>query len=198
MGLTARFYPAWRGDLEQEYARKFELPMDRLVKHLSRGLRTRLALTLALCSGAELLLLDEPTSGLDPAATEELLQALVAHAARTGTTVLLSSHHLSAVEQIADRITIIDRGRTRVQGSLDELRASHRRVQLVFDGAAPDPEFRSPGVLSVRREGRVLTVLSSSGAEALVAEAQALEPVAIDVTQVTLKEIFLETVGVES
>lgn len=196
--LTARVYPAWRSDLEQEYLRKFELPMERTVKHLSRGMRTRLALTLALCSGAELLLLDEPTSGLDPAATEELLQALVAHAARTGTTVLLSSHHLNEVEQIADRVTIIDRGRTRAQGALDELRANHRRVQLVFDGPAPEPAFRSPGVLSARRDGRVLTVLSSSGSEALVAEAQSLKPVAIDVIPVTLKEIFLETVGAEN
>jgi ABC-2 type transport system ATP-binding protein len=195
--LTAQCYPTWRTDLAQEYLRKFELPAEHAVKHLSRGMRTRLALTLALATGAELLLLDEPTSGLDPAASEDVLQALVAHAARTGATVLLSSHHLHDVEQIADRVAIIDRGRMITQGSLDDLRTSYRRIQLVFDGAAPEPKLSSPGIVAVRREGRVLSVLSSAGAEQLVAEAQALRPLSVDVAPVTLKEIFLETVGTE-
>ena len=73
---------AGAADLEQRYLRTFELPADRKVKALSRGMRTKLALLLALCRGAELLILDEPTSGLDPAMTEEVLQALVAHVAR--------------------------------------------------------------------------------------------------------------------
>ena len=79
--FTAAFFPRWRADLEQRYRRAFELPGDRKVKALSRGTRTKLALLLALCRGAELLILDEPTSGLDPAMTEEVLQALVAHVA---------------------------------------------------------------------------------------------------------------------
>lgn len=64
--FTAAFYPRWRSDLEQRYRRKFDLPPDRKVKALSRGTRTKLALLLAQCRGAELLILDEPTSGLDP------------------------------------------------------------------------------------------------------------------------------------
>ena len=75
--FTAGFFPRWRKDLEDRYLRAFELPPDRKVKALSRGMRTKLALLLALCRGAELLVLDEPTSGLDPAMTEEVLQALV-------------------------------------------------------------------------------------------------------------------------
>ena len=80
--FTASFYPGWRGDLEQRYLRRFDLPAFQKVKALSRGTRTKLALLLALCRGAKLLILDEPTSGLDPTATEELLQALVAHVAK--------------------------------------------------------------------------------------------------------------------
>jgi len=192
--FTAPFFPRWRADLEQRYLRKFELPLDRKVKALSRGTRTKLALLLALCRGAELLILDEPTSGLDPAMTEEVLQALVTHVASEEMTVFFSSHQIAEVDQIADRVAIIERGRAVVTGGLDDLRQNFRRIELVFDGDAPQPMFRAPGVERVRRKGRVLTVLSSAGAERILDEARALNPVSVDVVPVTLKEIFLETV----
>jgi ABC-2 type transport system ATP-binding protein len=195
--FTAPLFPKWRKDLEEKYLRKFELPVNRDVKALSRGMRTKLALLLALCRGGELLILDEPTSGLDPAVTEEVLQTLVSHAANEGTTVFFSSHQLAEVDQIADHLAIIDRGRTVVAGSLDDMRERYRRIQLVFDGDAPDARFTSPGVVTVKRAGRVLTVLSSAGAEAVVAEARRLNPVTVDVTPVPLKDIFLETVLTE-
>ena len=195
--FTASFYPRWRADLEQHYLDRFELPAARTVKQLSRGMRTKLALLLALASGAELLVLDEPTSGLDPAMNEEVLQALVAHVAREEMTVFLSSHQIADVEQIADRIAIIDRGRVLVAGALEDIRAAYRRIQLTFDGAAPEFAFRAAGVVATQRRGRVLTVLSSAGAERIVEEARALEPVSVDVSPVTLKEVFLETVAAE-
>ncbi len=195
--FAAGLYPRWRTDLEQHYQAAFGLQPHASIKQLSRGARTKLALLLAVCSGADLLLLDEPTSGLDPAANEEILQLLVAHAAREGATIVLSSHHLADIEQIADRIAIVDRGRAVVQGALDDIRERYCRVQLVFDGPAPDAALRTPGIVGVKRDGRVLRVLSSAGPERIVAEARALKPVTVDVTPVTLKEIFLETVALE-
>jgi ABC-2 type transport system ATP-binding protein len=195
--FTASFYPRWRSELEQRYLRTFELPLARKVKALSRGTRTKLALLLAFCRGAELLVLDEPTAGLDPAVAEEVLQALVAHVAREEMTVFFSSHQIAEVDQIADQIAIVDRGRIAVSGALDDLRERFRRIQFVFDGDAPAPTFRTPGVTRVRRSGRVLTVVSSVGAEPIVDEARALHPVSVDVGPVTLKDIFLETVAAE-
>jgi ABC-2 type transport system ATP-binding protein len=196
--FTAPFFPRWRVDLEQRYLRKFELPPDRNVKALSRGMRTKLALLLALCRGAELLILDEPTSGLDPAMTEEVLQALVAHVAGEGMTVFFSSHQIVEVEQIADHVAIIDRGRAVVTGALDDVRERYRRIQMVFDNEAPAVTFRAPGVERAQRNGRVLTVLSSAGAAQILEEARALNPASVDVVPVTLKEIFLETITVEN
>jgi ABC-2 type transport system ATP-binding protein len=192
--FTAAFFPRWRADLEQRYRRSFELPADRKVKALSRGTRTKLALLLALCRGAELLILDEPTSGLDPAMTEEVLQALVAHVASEEMTVFFSSHQISEVDQIADRVAIIDRGRAVVTGALDDLRERYRRITFVFEHDAPDATFRAAGAGRVRRKGRVLTVLASRDADGIVEEARALNPVSVEIAPITLKEIFLETV----
>jgi ABC-2 type transport system ATP-binding protein len=195
--FTAPFYPKWRADLEKKYLHKFDLPADRKVKALSRGMRTKLALLLALSRGAELLILDEPTSGLDPAMTEEVLQVLVSHVAAEEMSVFFSSHQLSEVEQIADHIAIIHRGRAVVAGALDELRGSYRRIQVVFEGQAPPPAFTAPGVQRVQRDGRVLTILASSHADRIVEEARQLRPITVDVTPVTLKDIFLDTVSAE-
>jgi ABC-2 type transport system ATP-binding protein len=194
--FTSAFYPRWRAELASTYLAQFELRGDARINDLSRGMRTKLVLLLALSTGAELLILDEPMSGLDPAATEQVLQILVKQAGREGTTVLFSSHQLADVDQIADHIAIVDRGRVVVDGPLDDVRAGYRRIQLVFDGAAPDVSFTAPGVVGTQRQGRVLSVLSSAGEEAVLAEARALKPESIDVHPVTLKEIFLETVGV--
>jgi ABC-2 type transport system ATP-binding protein len=191
--FTAAFFPAWRADLAHDYVRRFELPLDRRVKALSRGMVTKLALLLALCRGAELLILDEPTAGLDPATTEEVLQALVRHVASEPLLVFFSSHQIAEVEQIADHVAIIHRGRTALSGPLEDLRASFRRIQWVFDGDAPQPAFRTPGIARISRSGRVLTVLSSAGSEAVIDEARRLAPLSVEVTPVSLKEIFLET-----
>ena len=197
VAFTRSFYPKWRGDLEQQYLRKFDLQLSRDIKGLSRGTRTKLAMLLALCRGAELLLLDEPTSGLDPAMAEDMLQALVAHVAREGSTVFFSSHQLAEVEQIADHVAIIDRGRTVVAGGLDDLRAQYRRIQLVFEGSAPEIKVHAPGTHHVRRQGRVLTVLSSAGGEAVIEELRGYRPSSFDVSPVSLKDIFLESVRTE-
>ena len=195
--FTASFYPQWSQELEAKYLRRFELASTRPVKALSRGMRTKLALLLALCRGADLLMLDEPTTGLDPAATEEVLQALVGHAADRGTTVFFSSHQLADIDQVADHVAIIDRGRVVVAAGLDDMRQQYRRIQLVFDGDAPAFTFQSKGVERVRRAGRVLTVLSSAGADGVLVEARALNPLSTDSTPVTLKDIFLDSVAVE-
>src|SRR6185503_6530585 len=118
---------------------------------------------------------------------EEVLKALVSHVAREAMTVFFSSHQIAEVDQIADRVVIIKQGRVVVAGALDELLEGYRRVQLVFDGDAPDHAFRSPGVERVSREGRVLSVLTSGGAEPLLDEARALHPTSVNVVPVTLK-----------
>jgi ABC-2 type transport system ATP-binding protein len=196
--FTAGFYPKWRVDLETRYLRMFSLPAGKRIKTLSQGMRTKLALLLALSRGAELLMLDEPTAGLDPAVTEEVLQTLISHVAAEELTVFFSSHQIAEVDQIADHVAIVHEGHTALTGALDDLRETFRRVQLVFADEAPDTQWTIPGVLRVRRQGRVLTITAQAGTDAILSRARTLNPVSTDVIPLSLKDMFLEVVSTEN
>jgi ABC-2 type transport system ATP-binding protein len=194
LGFTRSFFTNWRRDLESKYLRLFELPPDRKVKALSKGMRARLALLLVLPRDADLLMLDEPTVGLDPAAIEEVLGLLVEYVAAQERTIFFSSHQIAEVEQIADRVSIIDCGRVVVDGALDELKQNYRRIHAIFDREPPVENWNLAGVERVRREGRTLALLASANADQIAAHVRARNAVAVELLPVTLKEIFLESV----
>jgi ABC-2 type transport system ATP-binding protein len=186
------FYEDWRPDVERRLLASYALPPGRKVRALSKGMRTKLALLLALARKPSLLILDEPTEGLDPVSIEELLQALVA-AAADGTAVFFSSHQIAEVERIADRVCILDRGRLRIDISLDYMRDQYRRVTLGF-AAPPALALDVPGIEKARTVGRQLELLVSRNVDAVVAEARRAAPLTLDVHPVGLRELFLETV----
>ncbi len=101
-------------------AAEWDVPLDRPMRTLSKGNRQKVALLRLLASDAELLILDEPTSGLDPVAQERLMVAL-RERAKAGATVLFSSHNLSEVQTLCDRIAVIDAGRVVREGSVSAL-----------------------------------------------------------------------------
>jgi ABC-2 type transport system ATP-binding protein len=192
--FTRPFFPKWRDDLELRYLQMFELPLNRKIPDLSKGMRSKLMLLLAIARGAELLILDEPTDGLDPAATEDILRELVAVAASSGTTIFFSSHQLVEVDRIADYIGIIDKGKMVVTGSLDDMKLRYQRLQLVFENSVELPARWADGVESVRQEGRVVSILASHNADAIVDQARSIPGTTVERFPVTLKEIFLEHV----
>jgi len=195
--FTRSFYADWRPELAQRLLAEYELPPKRKVRALSKGMRTKLALLLALSRKPDLLILDEPSEGLDPVAIEELLQRLVG-AASEGTTIFFSSHQIAEVERIADRVCIIDQGTLVEDFSLDELRQDYRRVTLGFATPAPVDEFRMPGIRRVRRAERQLSVLVRGNADAVAEQGRSMNAVSVDVVPINLREVFLESVRSES
>jgi ABC-2 type transport system ATP-binding protein len=195
--FTRSFYADWRPEVAQRLLADYELPPKRKVRALSKGMRTKLALLLALSRKPELLILDEPSEGLDPVAIEELLQTLVG-AASEGTTIFFSSHQIAEVERIADRVCILDRGTLVEEFSLDELQQDYRRVTLGFSTTAPVDEFRMPGIRRVRRADRQLSVLVRGNADAVAAHGRSMNAVSVDVVPISLREVFLESVQSES
>jgi ABC-2 type transport system ATP-binding protein len=191
--FTASFYPDWRRDVASRLLDQFQLPPGRKIKALSKGMRTKLALLLALARRPALLILDEPTEGLDPVSIEELLQTL-SGLPGDGTSVFFSSHQISEVERIADRVCIIDHGRLAVDLSLDEIRQDHRRITLSFSSQPAEHLFDLPEVQSIETSGRQIVLVSSHGAETIVERARNANAVVVDVSPVSLRELFLETV----
>ena len=191
ISFTRSFFPNWDLEMERRLIELFELPLRQSVKKLSKGTRTKLALLLALPRRADLLVLDEPTEGLDPAITEDTLQILVGMAAG-GTTIFFSSHSLTEVEQIADHVSILERGRIVVEGALDELKEKYRRIHMVFEEEAPEKALVAAGAAQFRRDARSLTVFADRDVETIVDRAYLHNAVSVDVAPVTLKEIFLE------
>jgi len=192
--FTRPFFTGWRDDLERRYLELFQLPPDRKVSALSKGMRTGLMLLLAISHNPELLILDEPTEGLDPVITDLVLRELVGLPASEGTTVFFSSHQLSEVEQVADHIAIIDRGRAVLAGAIDDMKLQYQRVRVVFPGDPP-PITWAEGAERVRSEGRTVSILVSRNVDVIVDQARALAGTSVERHPVSLKEIFLEHVG---
>jgi len=119
--IVASVYRDWDEAAYRRYLRLFDLPADKKIKQLSRGMKMKYAIALALSHNAELLVMDEPTSGLDPVVRREILELLSEVIQAEEKTVFFSTHITSDLEQVADYITFIHEGRIRFSMSRDEV-----------------------------------------------------------------------------
>ena len=151
LDYLAPFYPEWNlGDL----ATRLDLPLNRKLKHLSRGMLMKAALASVLAFAPQLIVMDEPFSGLDPLVRDELIEALVAHTKATGATVLISSHDLAEIEAFATHIGFIHQGKFLFNEELSTLSARFREVTVSFApvvtpaAVAGAPALLTPAVIT--------------------------------------------------
>lgn len=138
--FTAKFYPRWSTATCDELLERFQLPLTKKIRHLSKGMTAKLGLLLALAPSPDVLLMDEPTSGLDPLIREELLESILATGTKDNRRALMySSHHIDDVARVADVIGIMDNGRLVLVEQIDKL---HDRIKLmravIDDGSLPN------------------------------------------------------------
>src|SRR3954447_5071476 len=174
-----------------ELLERFELDPKKKGRAYSKGNRQKVALVAAFASDVELLILDEPTSGLDPL-MEEVFQRCVEEDRERGRTVLLSSHILSEVEELCDRVSIIRRGRTVATGSLADLRHLTRTSVTAELAGAPNGLARLPGVHDLDVQGhRVRLQVDTDGLDAVLRQLSESGVRSLTSTPPTLEELFL-------
>ncbi|MEV7530590.1 ATP-binding cassette domain-containing protein [Streptomyces hydrogenans] len=174
-----------------ELIERFELDPTKKGRTYSKGNRQKVALVAAFASDAELLVLDEPTSGLDPL-MEEVFQDCVREARDRGRTVLLSSHILSEVETLCDRVSIVRKGRTVETGSLAQLRHLTRTSVTAELAGPPGDLDRLAGVHDLRVEGRrVRLQVDTDKLDPVLAALLAAGVRSLTSTPPTLEELFL-------
>ncbi|MFD0363284.1 ATP-binding cassette domain-containing protein [Nocardia sp. GCM10030253] len=153
--LLARMRGSINAERRAELIERFDLDPRKKARTYSKGNRQKVALISALASDVRLLLLDEPTSGLDPL-MEQVFRECVEEAKQRGTTVLLSSHILSEVEVLCDRVTIIRAGRTVESGSLSDMRHLSRTSITAELRGDPGDLNRISGVEDIEFDGSTL------------------------------------------
>ncbi len=174
-----------------ELIERFDLDPRKKGRTYSKGNRQKVALVAALASDVELLLLDEPTSGLDPL-MEHVFTEVIRERSGNGVTVLLSSHILSEVEKLCDRVSIIKQGRLIESGTLSELRHLQRSQVQAHLTASGDDLSRLPGVHDVSQRDDLWTAQVDAVALPAVMSALAAQQVTrVTITPPTLEELFL-------
>ena len=181
-----------------DLAKRLDVDLDRPVGELSKGNRQKVGVLLALLGDPELLLLDEPTSGLDPLVQQEF-HAILRERVEAGAAVMLSSHVLSEVERVADRVAIIRSGRLLVLESLAGLREKARHSVEVRFGSPPPPDAFAavPGITEVRLDGAVLRCTMQGVVDPLIKELSRYHVVDLNSHEADLEETFLALYGQE-
>lgn len=198
-----RHLAALRGGVDEAYlgelCARFDVELDRPLRTLSTGNRQKVGLVQAFAHRPELVVLDEPTTGLDPLVQREF-RRLVREYADGGGTVLLSSHTLSEVERVADRVGVLRRGRLVTVERVSALkRLAVRRVSAELDDTPPVAALSGiDGVRDVEVEGHRFTATVEGSPDALVKTLARCTVVSLDVEEADLEDVFLTFYADES
>ena len=173
-------------------AARFDLPLDRRVKELSKGNRQKVGIVLAFMHEPELLILDEPTSGLDPLMKDEF-ERLLRESTASGRTVFLSSHELDEVQRVADRVGIIKDGRLVRTDTVEGLRRdAPTTLELRFRYPVDPAIFRIDGVRVLESSGAHVTLEVTGALGPVLRIAADLDPIGLVSRQADLDELFLD------
>ncbi len=192
--FAAGFYPSGYLANYRRLVQNFQLPEDRRLKALSKGMRAKVSLSLAMAHEPELLVLDEPTSGLDSLVRREFLESMVDVAA-AGRSVLLSSHQIAEVERVADVVAILRDSKLVLLERLDELKQSVRELTITLPNGAPEPPDVPATIIRSSREDRQWRLLvrdvDESWLKSFLADRADATVGQIEVRRVSLEEIFV-------
>jgi ABC-2 type transport system ATP-binding protein len=159
LSYCREFYPEWRDADAAELVRLFELPLDRQLRHLSRGMRVKAALASSLAYRPKLIVLDEPFSGLDVLVREQLIESVLDRTPEA--TVFLSSHDLTEIESFASHIAYLSEGRLVFAEEMAALSNRFREIEVTLGEPAELPLDLPETWLNPEQSGVVLGFIDS-------------------------------------
>jgi len=189
--VIASFYPRWDSALITRLCEEWGVNLYARIKSMSVGERQKLSILLAFGHRPELLILDEPVASLDPIARRQFLEQLLSISADGERSIVFSSHIVSDIERLANRIWILKEGRLDWQGDLDSLKESIVRLHIRGAGAEL-PAMAIPGVLSLQRDGAFATAVVRDWTPEVQDALEKSASVQIEVEALGLEEIFVE------
>ena len=173
-----------------------DLPMNRPVAALSKGMRTQLLLALAIGKQPRVYILDEPTSGLDPVVRRQVLR-LLRHERERGCTVLISSHMLAELDDICTHVAVLHRGLVKASSTLTGLREQWRKYHFSYDGVLDDV-FRAARLTNYERRGHTYTLCAGGNHDEVERLLRALPVQGLHAEEMHLEEIFFDLIGGET
>jgi len=189
--VIASFYSHWDSALIDRLCGEWGVNVNARIKSMSVGERQKLSILLAFGHKPDLLILDEPVASLDPIARRQFLEQLLTISTDGQRAIVFSSHIVSDIERLANRIWILKDGKLDWQGDLDSLKESIVRLHI-RGGGAELQQFRIPGVLNVRRDGAFATAVVRDWTIEAQDELEKSAAVKIEVETLGLEEIFVE------
>lgn len=189
--FNSSFYKNWDSDYAASLIKRFELDPKDKIGTLSRGMLSKLSLTLALGHRPELLVLDEATAGLDAIVRREFLDSIVDLVDSEGHSVLISSHLLSDMERVVDQIGILQDGHITISGDLEDIKNSYRKIKLTFC-ETPESSFNLPDTISEEHSGREVLFIFKNYSSQKDNELHSLGAKNIEFIDMSLEDLFSE------
>ncbi len=191
---TVNFCRSFRNNWDQDFCKeligRFTLDGKTKLKNLSRGMYAQVALILALSHHPELLILDDPTSGLDTIVRKEFMEEIIGVLHEQECTVFFSTHIIPEVENIADRIGIMNEGELILSMPLEELKASVKQIRMIFNDSVPE-QIALPGILKKEQSEHEILLTVKEFKNDLLADLQKTNPVKYEIIDMNLEDIFI-------
>jgi ABC-2 type transport system ATP-binding protein len=194
LDFNGAFYPAWNAEKAEAYLGRFALDRGTRIKNLSRGMKFKPGLIVALAAGPEVLILDDPTSGLDVPTRHDFLKEIIKDLSESGTTILFCTHLVHEIEGIIDHLAILNQGRLILDEDFQTVRSLTRKIILSFEEPRKEG-IKIGGILTRKTAGNRSEMVVYPWTEEKRTELENLKPARLEALSLNLEEIFVNFVS---